>query len=295
MDPELEPFVPFIPRADLSDPTIERKRYAELLATLPLPELTGVEVTDRTIAGVPVRIYRPEDAVGAIVWSHGGGFCTGNIETEHPWASRLAEYAGAVVISVDYRLAPEHPFPAGFEDSYAVLGWVSTHAHEFGTDPDRIAVGGMSAGAGISTAMCLRARDEGGPRIRFQVLNQPTLDNRLETASSREFTDTPRLDRDNLEIAWRHYLGGAPVTPYAAPARATDLSGLPPAYIATAEMDPVRDEGIIYALRLLRSGVPVELHQWAGTFHGSQAIISAQVSQRQHREMGRALRDALRS
>jgi acetyl esterase/lipase len=139
----------------------------------------------------------------------------------------------------------------------------------------------------------LRARDEQGPPISFQLLNQPELDDRQETWSARNFTDTPFMTRDKVTASWRHYLGPVPASPYAAPARAEDLSGLPPAYITSAEFDPNRDEAIGYAQRLLRAGVSVELHQWPGTFHGSQAILSAGVSQRQITELGAALRRAL--
>ena len=242
---------------------------------------------------VAVRIYRPHRAKGAIVWLHGGGFVMGDLDTEHPWATRLADGSGAVVISVGYRLAPEHRFPAALDDAYAALAWTAEHAAELGIDPERIAVGGHSAGAGLAAAVALRARDQQGPPIRFQLLNQPELDDRQETWPARNFTDTPWMTRDKLAATWRHYLGSTPATPYAAPARAADLSGLPPAYIATAEFDPLRDEGITYALRLLQAGVPVELHQWPGTFHGSQAILSAEVSQRQIAELGAALRRAL--
>jgi acetyl esterase len=141
--------------------------------------------------------------------------------------------------------------------------------------------------------VALRARDQQGPPIRYQLLNQPELDDRQTTWSARQFTDTPWMTRDKLAATWRHYLGGAPATPYAAPARAADLAGLPPAHIATAEFDPLRDEAITYALRLLQAGVPVELHQWPGTFHGSQAILSAAISQRQNAELAAALRRAL--
>jgi acetyl esterase len=137
------------------------------------------------------------------------------------------------------------------------------------------------------------ARDQQGPPIRFQLLNQPELDDRQDTWSARHFTDTPWMTRDKLAATWRHYLGSQTGSPYAAPARAADLSGLPPAYIATAEFDPLRDEGITYALRLLQAGVPVELHQWPGTFHGSQAILSAEVSRRQIAELASALHRAL--
>jgi acetyl esterase/lipase len=296
MDPELEAFIPFFPKADLTDPATARKGLAELAAAVPAPDITGMEIEDRTVPAdpeVPVRIYRPHGAQGAIVWLHGGGWVMGDLDTEHPWAARLADGSGAVVISVGYRLAPEHPFPAALDDAYAALTWTAEHAAELGVDPERIAVGGHSSGAGIAAGVALRARDQQGPPIRVQVLNEPGLDDRQETWSAQHFTDTPWLTRGKLTAAWGHYLGGAPATPYAAPARATELSGLPPAYIATAEFDPNRDEDITYALRLLQAGVSVELHQWPGTFHGSQAILSAEVSQRQIATLGAAVRRAL--
>jgi acetyl esterase/lipase len=255
-----------------------------------------MEIEDRTVPADPevaVRIYRPHHPQGAIVWLHGGGFVMGDLDTEHPWAARVADGAGAVVVSVGYRLAPEHRFPAALDDADAVLTWTAEHAADLGTDPQRIAVGGHSAGAGLAAAVALRARDQQGPPIRFQLLNQPELDDRQETWSARQFTATPWMTRDKLAATWRHYLGAAPATPYAAPARAADLSGLPAAYIATAEFDPLRDEAIAYALRLLQAGVPVELHQWPGTFHGSQAILTAEISQRQITELTAALRRAL--
>ncbi|GIH90612.1 alpha/beta hydrolase [Planobispora siamensis] len=296
MDPELEAFVPLFPQADLTDPVIQRKKFAELAAAVPAPDTTGMEVEDRTVPGDPdvaVRIYRPYQAQGAVIWLHGGGFVMGDLGTEHPWATRLAGVSGAVVISVGYRLAPEHRFPAALDDAYAVLTWTAEHAAELGVDPERIAIGGHSAGGGLSAATALRARDRQGPPIRFQLLNQPQLDDRQETWSARNFTDTPWVNHDKIAASWRHYLGSGPASPYAAPARAEDLSGLPPAYIATAELCPNRDEDILYALRLLQAGVSVELHQWPGTFHGSQAILSAEVSQRQIAELGAVLRRAL--
>ncbi|WP_084258575.1 alpha/beta hydrolase [Microtetraspora malaysiensis] len=298
MDPELEAFIPFLPKTDLTDPVTARKNFAERAAARPAPDTADMEIEDRTVPADPdvaVRIYRPRQAQGAIVWLHGGGMVFGDLDTEHPWAARIADGSGAMVISVDYRRAPEHRFPAALDDAYAALSWTAEHAAELGIDPERIAVGGHSAGAGLAAAVALRARAEQGPPIRFQLLNEPGLDDRQETWSQRHFTDTPWHDRDKITTAWRHYLGSAPATPYAAPARAADLSGLPPAYIATAEFDPVRDEGIGYALRLLQAGVSVELHQWPGTFHGSQAILSAEVSQRQIADLAAALRRALTS
>jgi acetyl esterase len=296
MDPELEAFIPLFPPADLTDVGTARKFLAELSGSAPAPDTSDMEIEDRTVPAdpeVPVRIYRPHQAQGAIVWLHGGGFVMGNLDSEHPWAGRLAAGSGAVVISVDFRLAPEHRFPAALDDAYAVLNWAAKYAAELGIDPERIAVGGHSNGGGLAAAVALWARDQQGPPIRFQLLNQPGLDDRQETWSARNFTDTPWLTRDKVAATWRHYLGSQPASPYAAPARAADLSGLPPAYIATAELDPNRDEDITYALRLLQAGVSVELHQWSGTFHGSQAILSAEVSQRQIAELGAALRRAL--
>lgn len=298
MDPELEAFIPLFPRSGLDDPVAARAGLAALAAGVPAPDTSGMEITDMTVAAdpeVPVRVYRPYGARGggAVVWLRGGGYVMGDLDTEHPWAARLATNSGVVVISVGYRRAPEHPYPAALDDAYAVLCWAAGHAAELGFDPARLAVGGHSAGGGLAAAVALRARDERGPAIRFQLLNQPQLDDRQETWSQRNFTDTPWIDRDKAAASWRHYLGGRPATPYAAPGRATDLAGLPPAYIATAELCPNRDEDIDYALRLLRAGVSVELHQWPGTFHGSQAILSAEVSQRQNAELGAVLRRAL--
>ena len=296
IDPELEAFIPLFPPADLTDPVTARKNLAELAAAAPAPDTRGMEIEDRTVPADPdvaVRIYRPHRAQGAIVWLHGGGFVMGDLETEHPWAVRVAEGSGAVVVSVGYRRAPEHRFPAAMDDTYAVLAWTAGHAAELGVDPGRIAVGGHAAGAGLAAAVALRAHDQQGPPIRFQLLNQPELDDRQETWSARNFTDTPFMTRDKVAASWRHYLGAAPASPYAAPARAGDLSGLPPACITSAEFDPNRDDAIGYAQRLLQAGVPVELHQWPGTFHGSQAIVSAEVSQRQIAELAAALRRAL--
>ncbi|GAB2582079.1 alpha/beta hydrolase [Streptomyces capparidis] len=296
MDPELEAFLPLLPSIDLADPVTARRKYTEGAAARPAPDVAGMVIEDRAVPAepdVPVRIYRPHRAQGAVIWLHGGGWVVGDLDTEHLWAARIADLSGAVVVSVGYRLAPEHPYPAALDDVYAALAWTHGHAAELGVDPERIAVGGHSAGANLAAAVALRARDEQGPPIRFQLLNEPPLDDRQETWSARNFTDTPWSDRGQVTASWRHYLGSAPATPHAAPSRATDLSGLPPAYVATAEFDPNRDEDIAYALRLLQAGVSVELHQWPGTFHGSQALWSAEVSQRQIAQVGAVLRRAL--
>lgn len=296
MDPELEAFIPLFPKSDHSDPVAARKDFAALAVSIPAPDTSDMEIEDRTVPGDPdirVRIYRPRGAHGAIVWMHGGGWVMGNLDTEHPWAARLAAGSGAVVISVDYRLAPENPAPAALDDVYTVVTWASDNAADLGIDPTRIAVGGHSAGGGLAAGAALRARDEHGPSICFQLLSQPGLDDRLETWSARHLTDAPWMNRAKAQQLWSYYLGSGKATAYIAPGRADDLTGLPPAYIASAELCPARDENIEYALRLLRAGVSVELHQWAGTFHGSHAILSADISQRQIAEMCAALRRAV--
>jgi acetyl esterase len=215
---------------------------------------------------------------------------------EHSNAVRLANDLGAVVVSVEYRLAPENPYPAAIEDCDAALCWVHEQASELGVDPTRVAVVGSSAGGGLAAGLNLLARDRGGPPICFQFLGIPEIDDRLDTPSMQQFVDTPMWTRASAEQSWRRYLGdlyGGDVPAYAAPARATDLSGLPPTYVSTMEYDPLRDEGIIYALRLLQAGVSVELHSFPGTFHGSAAVTSAAVTQRQFAEMALALRRAL--
>jgi acetyl esterase/lipase len=296
LDPELEPFLGSFPPAKLTDPVTAREQLAALAGAAMRPDTSGMEIKDLVVPGhpsVPVRSYRPDQAHGAVVWLHGGGFVMGDLETEHPWAVRIAETSGATVISVDYRRAPEERFPAAFDDAYAAFTWTVENALELGIDPERIAVGGHAAGAGLAAAVALRARDQHGPVACFQLLSQPEIDDRQQTWSAQHFTDTPFMTREKVSASWQHYLGSAPASPYAAPARADDLADLPSAYIATAEFDPNRDEAIDYAQRLLQAGVSVELHQWSGTFHGSQAILSADVSQRQIAELGAVLRRAL--
>jgi acetyl esterase/lipase len=228
---------------------------------------------------------------------HGGGFVIGSVEAEHAGSVLTAVDTGAVLVSVDYRLAPEHPYPAGLHDCYAALSFLHAEAGAFGVDPERIALTGASAGGGLAAATALLARDRGGPPICFQMLHIPELDDRLETPSMRRFVDSPLWNRPLAVKSWEFYLGdlaGTDDVPiYAAPARASDLSGLPPAYVSTAENDPLRDEGIAYALGMLQAGVSVELHQFPGTFHGSALVTRAAVSRRAGQEASVVLRRAL--
>lgn len=305
-DPELALVVPLLPEIDGDDPATMRAALSEMIAQLPPPDITGLQIEDRQVPGrpgdpaVPVRIYRPNQRlVPAAVYSvHGGGFIAGDLETEHALNVRLASELGVVVVSVDYRLAPETPFPGPLEDVYAGLVWTVDHADELGFDPQRIAIQGTSAGGGLCAALALLARDRGGPHIAFQFLAVPELDDRLTTPSMTEFTDTPLWSRPRAVVSWDCYLGPGhagtdDVSIYAAPARATDLTGLPPAYVSVMHFDPLRDEGIAYALALLAAGVSVELHLFPGTFHGSALIQHAMISQREQAETVAVLRQAL--
>jgi acetyl esterase/lipase len=261
---------------------------------------SGVVLAERLIPGpadapeLAIRIYSPEDLsaqVPGLLHIHGGGFVIGSLDSERGTCLALCRHLGIVVVSVNYRLAPETPYPGGLEDCYAALQWLHDNGAALNLDAGRLGVFGLSAGGGLAAATALLARDRGGPRICFQYLGIPELDDRLATPSMHQFTDTPMWNRPSAELSWDHYLGanfqrGADNVPcHAAPARARDLSALPPAYVSTMEFDPLRDEGILYALRLMQAGVPTELHSFAGTFHGSSLFQSAGVSQREAAEM----------
>ena len=302
IDPEFLPLLDMIPARDFNDIHESRAGSAAMLASMNANvDTTGVTITDHEIPGpdgappVPVRVYAPSEPASdrpALLDIHGGGFCSGSIEMEHAFATRVAKDLGAVVATVEYRLAPENPFPAGLDDCYAALCWLHDQT---GIDTARVAVGGQSAGGGLTAATVLLARDRGGPPICFQFLGIPELDHRLDTPSMRAFVDTPIWNRPSAEASWRMYLGPdcGEVSQYASPAIATDLRGLPPAYITAMEFDPLRDEAIVYAMRLMEAGVSVELHSYPGTFHGSAIMTTAAVSRRATAEMMLALKRGL--
>jgi acetyl esterase len=308
IDPELAAVLDLLPVIDTSDLVAARAAFDDMMAQMRV-EIPGIEtlsIEDRVVPGwegdpdVGVRIYRPLAAAApapGVLYIHGGGFIIGNIESEHAGAAAMAIELGVVVVSVEYRLAPEHPFPAPVHDCYAALSFLAAEAAALGVDPERLVVAGASAGGGLAAGTALLARDLGGPRLCFQMLQIPELDDRLETPSMRAFTDTPVWNRPLAVESWRAYLGdavdGEDVSPYAAPSRANDFSGLPSTYITTAEMDPLRDEGILYGLSLLQAGVSVELHQFPGTFHGSSMVATAAVSKRGRDEATVVLRRAL--
>jgi acetyl esterase len=304
-DPELAPLVELLPQGEWEDPVEARTGLDDVIGPMNAQvDLTGVAVEDRSIPGpagapeIPVRIYSPaarSAAVPGLLDIHGGGFVVGTLDMEHGVAAQLVKALGVVVVAVDYRLAPEDPYPAGLEDCYTALRWMTANAAELGIDTDRVGVYGQSAGGGLAAGLALLARDRGGPALCFQFLGIPELDDRLETPSMVQFVDTPMWNRPNAIRSWAWYLGGATDVPiYAAPSRATDLTGLPPAYVTTMEFDPLRDEGILYALKMMQAGVPVELHSYPGTFHGSALFPAAGVSQRAAGELVDVLRRGLK-
>jgi acetyl esterase/lipase len=247
-----------------------------------------VAVTTRLVPGpagapdIELLICHPAGApvsAPCLYFIHGGGMIIGTNRGGMPGALDHAEELGAVVVSVEYRLAPETPHPGPVEDCYAGLAWTAANAAELGIDPDRIIVGGVSAGGGLAAAVALLARDRGGPALAGQLLICPMLDDRNDTPSSRQMAGRGVWDRGANDLGWTSLLGpargGPDVSPYAAPARATDLSGLPPAFIDVGSAETFRDEDVAYATRIWQAGGPAELHVWPGGSHGFATMIPA--------------------
>ncbi|MFG2831704.1 alpha/beta hydrolase [Streptomyces sp. NPDC048434] len=294
--PELVPAFEALPK--FSDPyeDIEATRdgFHAMLAAFPADrtgvcsERFGIPRTDGS--ALTVEVYRPEGAVDAapgegahgdapgsalpaVLHFHGGGFALGrSLPGQDRVAIELCRALPAVIITVEYRLAPEHRYPAGVEDCYRALEWVAGRAAGLGIDPGRIAVAGKSAGGGLSAAVALMARDRGGPALAHQSLCVPDLDDRVgaDEAPAEGALDTRVLDGRGVQKSWKHYLpeGTAKAEAYAAPSRATELSGLPPAYVLVCDLDPMRDAGLAYARRLMDAGVAVTVRNVPGAWHG---------------------------
>lgn len=251
-------------------------QYAGAIPKLDVP----LKIVDRSIPGpdeaLDIRIYTPigSGPFPVLVYFHGGGWVVGNLETQDMICRGLSFNANCIVLSVDYRLAPEHKFPAAANDAYAAILWAAAHAGEFNGDPTRLAVGGDSAGAILSGGVALRIREEGGPVLRGQVLFYGSMEYELEgepTGSLIEFSEGPLLTSDDIEYYWSLYLNDFAVdlnNPYAAPMRAAHHRDLPPAFVGTAECDPTRDSAEAYADKLKASGVSVEMHRYTGMPHG---------------------------
>ncbi|MFF4357711.1 alpha/beta hydrolase [Streptomyces sp. NPDC001604] len=307
-DPEITPWLSMLPSGPVTGFQELRARSEEAVrGGLPSyePDI-AISTRDVTVPGpygspdVTIRIYAPAERDGllpGLLYIHGGGFIMGSIEQFDATATRIADKAGTVVLSVEYRLAPEHPFPAGLEDCYTALAWTAKSASELGIDPARLGLAGESAGGGLAAAVTLLARDRGGPALCFQYLGVPELDDRLQTPSMRAYDDVPLWNSFATRVSWDCYLGEGRrgtthVSPYAAPARAEDLSGLPPAFITACQYDPFRDEDIDYAQRLAHADVPTELVLYPGVLHGGLIPESA-LGRRVLADMIAALRRGL--
>lgn len=285
IDPELRPVLDEMLRGlpggvnAIADIGARRAEVDAVLARMEVPDNPNVGKQDRVVPGpdgrpdVPVRVYTPAQANGTtpgILYIHGGGMIFGTVDGEDSYATDICDRVGVVVVSVGYRLAPENPYPAQTDDCYAALVWMAENAAELGLDRERLAVYGASAGGGLTIAIALQARDRGGPAVRFMMPIYPMIDDANETVSSREIVDVGVWDRAGNIEAWDWYLGGEPADQYAAPARAEDLSGLPPAFLDVGTVDLFRDESIAFAQRLMQAGVPVELHVHAGAYHAAE-------------------------
>nr|WP_281427635.1 alpha/beta hydrolase [Mesobacillus maritimus] len=240
-----------------------------------IPEEVG-KVEDRRIPGpggeIPVRIYTPEGEgpFPALVYYHGGGWVIGNLDTVEVPCRLLTNRANCVVISVDYRLAPEHKFPAAAEDAYSAVQWVVDNASSIGVDSARVAVGGDSAGGNLAAVVALMAKDKGGPSISYQMLIYPVTNHNYDTQSYKDNAEGYFLTKSTMEWFWNHYLRNEEdgKNPYASPLLAEDVSGLPPALVITGGFDPLRDEGEAYAEKLKAAGVAVEATRYDGMIHG---------------------------
>lgn len=256
-------------------------------------DTSGIGIEETQAGTVPVRIYRggPSPAP-AVVYCHSGAFVLGNLDIDHRQCVELAKRGRCTVVSVDYRLAPEHPFPAALDDATTVLEWVADSGTELDIDTSRLAVAGSSAGGALAARLVQRAAAGSAPRVVFALLHQPVLDDR-PTPSKQEFDSTPGFDSSAVASMWRHYLAGRPPSVDAAPSRATDLAGQPATLISCSELDPLRDEAVDYAVRLMRSGVATGLQVFPGTCHGFDAFLPEwQTSQQLYAFQGAALQRA---
>ncbi|GAA5150070.1 alpha/beta hydrolase [Nocardioides marinquilinus] len=294
-DPELAPVVEVLMSLRAAD-AYRADNIAEMREPVPGLEAASnavlsrdgaYRVEERTVPGpagapdVPLLICLPTDAptpAPVMYHTHGGGMIVGDHRFGLPEMLDLAQPLGMAVVSVEYRLAPETAHPGPVEDCYAGLVWLSAHADELGLDPDRVVVGGASAGGGLAAALALLARDRNGPAIAAQLLLCPMLDDRNDSPSTHQMRGLGIWDRSSNETGWNALLGagvrgGTDVSPYASPARALSLAGLPPAFVDVGSAETFRDEDVAYASRIWQAGGQAELHVWPGGFHGFDVVV----------------------
>jgi acetyl esterase len=300
IDPALRPMLESFPALDLNRDNIVRMR--EVIASRPA-QRASVDVEEAIVScpsadgDITLYVYHGSNKPNrpALLWIHGGGYIMGSAEDDR--ARIIAAKLKCTVFSVEYRIAPEHPFPAGPNDCYAALRWIYDNGASFGIDPNNIAIGGASAGSGMAAGVALMNRDNDNIPLRLQLLLYPMIDN-LHATASGQIDNHPIWKQSTSFNAWEMYLDGRPeenASPYAAASRATDLAGLPPAYICVGSEDLFRDEDMAYANRLIAAGVPCELAVFPGVFHGGESFApKAAVSQRMITSYMTALGDAFR-
>lgn len=297
VDPELAPMLDTFPPLTLSVEALPQIRvmFNEMNVQMltATPEFPDIAVSERHIPGpqgapdVRVLVYLPKNAVTptpALLWIHGGGYVIGNADQADPQVKSIVATTGCAAVSVDYRLAPETAHPGPVEDCYAALKWLYTNAGELGVDTTRIAIGGDSAGGGLTASLALLTRDRGEVPLVFQLLIYPMLDDRtVTTADPHPYTGEYIWTTEANRLGWTALLGQEPggpgVSPYAAASRAEKLEGLPPTFIGVGTLDLFLEEDMEYARRLMRAGVPTELHVYPGAFHGFPMAVDAKVSQ----------------
>ena len=299
IDKELLPALDDFPALEIDRGNIEKIR-ALLLERAPLPSSLAVKEEELKIVKadreIPIFIFRKSSKPSqpVVLWIHGGGYIFGSAYDER--AKVIADFCDCTVVSVEYRLAPEHPFPAGAEDCMAALEWVFDNADSLGTNADKIAIGGASAGAGMAAGVSLMNRDGRNIPLCFQVLLYPMLDN-LHATSSGNITNHPVWKRSTSFNAWEMYLNGTPgeaASEYAAPSRAESLKGLPPTYLSVGSEDLFRDEDIGFGQKLIEDGVPCEMSVFPGMYHAGEGFApAAKVSRRLDQSFLAALKDAL--
>jgi acetyl esterase/lipase len=308
--PDLHSSARFIPRFSWSPPLVRAINFVARLRGVPKPpQAQGVGIEDVTVpgaAGAPalrVRVYRPSTVAGpvpAMLWIHGGGFLFGNPEFDEIGNIEAARELGILIAAVDYRLAPQHPFPAALEDCHAALAWLHAQAGTLGVDPKRIAIGGSSAGAGLAAGLALKVRDAGAIPVVFQLLLYPMLDDRTVLRTDLSDDNLRLWDTASNRYGWTSYLAAAPgsagVSAYAAPARCTNLAGLPPAWLGVGTYDLFLEEDVAYAQRLTEAGVPCEVRLVEAAYHGFDAVSrKAPVSQAFRASYLAALKQSLRT